>query len=85
MGVNSGEPKIDLDKLRDFKNGVVNKLTGGLGQLAKQRKVNYIHGKATFTNSNTLSVAKVDGTTEEVVYEKAILATGSVPKCPDYL
>lgn len=78
-GIEFGEPKIDINKLRDFKNGVVNKLTGGLGQLAKQRKVNYINGKATFINSNTLSVAKVDGTTEEIVYEKAILATGSIP------
>jgi dihydrolipoamide dehydrogenase len=78
-GVEFSEPKIDIDKLREFKNGVVNKLTGGLGQLSKQRKVNYINGKATFVNSNTLSVAKMDGTTEEVVYEKAIIATGSVP------
>jgi len=78
-GVEFGEPKIDLNKIRDFKNGVVNKLTGGLGQLCKQRKVNYINGKASFVNSNTLSVAKVDGTIEEVIYEKAILATGSVP------
>jgi dihydrolipoamide dehydrogenase len=78
-GVEFGEPKIDIEKLREFKNGVVNKLTGGLGQLSKQRKINYINGKATFVNSNTLSIAKVDGTTEEVVYEKAILATGSVP------
>jgi dihydrolipoamide dehydrogenase len=50
-----------------------------LGQLCKQRKVNYINGRATFLNSNTLSVAKADGTTEEVNYEKAILATGSIP------
>lgn len=78
-GIEFGEPKIDIDKLRDFKNGVVNKLTGGLGQLAKQRKVNYINGKAKFVNSNTLSVEKIDGTTEEVIFEKAILATGSVP------
>ena len=78
-GVEFGELKIDLDRLRDFKNGVVNKLTGGLGQLSKQRKVNFIQGKASFINSNTLSVKKVDGTTDEVHYEKAILATGSVP------
>ncbi|MDP3444074.1 MAG: dihydrolipoyl dehydrogenase [Ignavibacteria bacterium] len=78
-GVEFGEPKIDINKLRDFKNGVVNKLTGGLGQLAKQRKVNYINGRATFINSTTLSVAKADGSTEEVIYDKAILATGSVP------
>lgn len=78
-GVEFGEPKIDINKLRDFKNGVVNKLTSGLGQLAKQRKVNYINGKATFINSNTLLISKADGVTEEVVYEKAILATGSIP------
>ncbi len=78
-GVDFGDPKINLDKLRDFKNGVVNKLTGGLGQLAKQRKVNFINGKATFINSNTLSVVKADGTTEDVEYETAILATGSIP------
>ncbi|MBX3006652.1 MAG: dihydrolipoyl dehydrogenase [Melioribacteraceae bacterium] len=78
-GVEFGEPKIDINKLRDFKNGVVNKLTGGLGQLAKQRKVNYINGRATFLNSTTLSIAKADGSTEELIYDKAILATGSVP------
>lgn len=78
-GIDFGELKINIDKLRDFKSGVVNKLTGGLGQLAKQRKVNYINGKATFVNSTTLSVAKVDGSIEEVIFEKAILATGSVP------
>ena len=78
-GIEFGKPKIDIDKVRDFKNGVVNKLTGGLGQLAKQRKVNFINGKARFVNSNTLAVEKTDGTTEEIVYEKAILATGSVP------
>ncbi len=78
-GVEFGEPKIDINKLRDFKNGVVNKLTGGLGQLCKQRKVNYINGKATFINSKILSVDKVDGTKEEVIFEKAIIATGSIP------
>src|SRR3989339_1009322 len=65
-GVEFGEPKIDLNKLRDFKNGVVNKLTGGLGQLCKQRKVNYINGKASFVNSTTLVVTKSDGSVEEV-------------------
>ncbi|MCX6174767.1 MAG: dihydrolipoyl dehydrogenase [Ignavibacteriales bacterium] len=78
-GVEFGEPKIDINKLRDFKNGVVNKLTSGLGQLAKQRKVNFIQGKASFVNSNTLLINKSDGTTEEIVFEKAIIATGSTP------
>jgi len=78
-GVEFGKPKIDIDKIRDFKNSVVNKLTGGLGQLSRQRKVNYINGKASFLNSNTLTVTKNDGTVEEVIFEKAIIATGSVP------
>ncbi len=78
-GVEFGEPKIDIDKLRTFKNNVVSKLTGGLGQLSKQRKVNYIQGKATFADSTHLTVQKNDGTVEEVAFEKAILATGSVP------
>jgi dihydrolipoamide dehydrogenase len=79
MGIEFGTPKIDLDKLRGFKNDVVNKLTGGLGQLSKQRKVNFIQGRAEFINSTSLRVKKNDGTTEEILFGKAILATGSVP------
>ena len=45
-GVEFGEPKIDLDKLREFKNNVVKRLTTGTGQLVKHRKVNYIQGFA---------------------------------------
>ena len=78
-GVTFNKPKIDLDKLREHKNSIVNKLTGGTGQLSKQRKINYIQGTATFINSNTLFVEKADGTSEELSFEKAILATGSVP------
>lgn len=78
-GVEFGEPKIDLNKLRDFKNGVVSKLTGGLGQVAKLRKVNFIQGKASFVSSTSLTVTKSDGSVEELVFEKAIIATGSTP------
>lgn len=78
-GVEFGAPQIDLDKLRGFKNDVVNKLTGGLGQLSKQRKVNFIQGRAEFINSTSLRVKKNDGTTEEIIFGNAILATGSVP------
>ncbi|NJD21856.1 MAG: dihydrolipoyl dehydrogenase [Melioribacter sp.] len=78
-GVEFGEPKIDLNKLRDFKNGVVGKLTGGLGQVAKLRKVNFIQGKASFVSSTSLTVTKSDGSVEELVFEKAIIATGSTP------
>lgn len=78
-GVTFGEPKIDIDKLRSFKEKVVAENTSGTGQLVKQRKINYIQGKASFVNSTTLTVEKVDGGTEEVVFENAILATGSIP------
>lgn len=78
-GIDFGEPKIDLDKLREFKDSVVNKLTSGLGQLSTQRKINYIRGKASFVNSTTVIIEKHEGGSEELTYENAILATGSVP------
>jgi dihydrolipoamide dehydrogenase len=78
-GVDFGEPKIDIDKLRAFKEKVVAQNTAGTGQLVKQRKINYIQGKASFVNSNELLIDKGDGGKEEVVFEHAILATGSIP------
>jgi dihydrolipoamide dehydrogenase len=77
-GIEFGEPKIDINKLRDFKNKVVEKLTSGLGQISKQRKINFIQGRASFINSSTLKIEKVDGQTIEHTFEKAIIATGSV-------
>jgi dihydrolipoyl dehydrogenase len=76
-GIEFSKPKIDLDKLREWKTGVVNKLTGGLGILSKQRKINFIQGKARFVNSSTVNVEKVEGGTEELKFDKAIIATGS--------
>src|SRR5215510_2998921 len=55
-GIEFAEPKIDVDKLRQWKDGVVKKLTGGTGQLSKQRKITYIQGRAAFTDSNTLKI-----------------------------
>ncbi|MBS1853425.1 MAG: dihydrolipoyl dehydrogenase [Acidobacteria bacterium] len=78
-GVEFAEPNIDLARLRSFKEGVVTKLTGGLGQLSKQRKVQYIQGSASFENSNTLRVAKADGTEVSLSFDRIILATGSRP------
>lgn len=78
-GISFGEPKIDINKLRDFKNKVVKQLTGGTGTLAKQRKINYVRGTGTFLNSNTIHVEKHEGGTDEFEFEKAIIATGSVP------
>ncbi|MCU1296814.1 MAG: dihydrolipoamide dehydrogenase [Acidobacteriaceae bacterium] len=78
-GIEFGDPKIDVTRLRSFKEGVVNKLTGGLGQLSKQRKVQYIQGKASFENSNTLRVAKANGGDESLTFDRIIIATGSRP------
>jgi len=77
-GVDFSKPKIDLDKLRAWKDGVVNKLTGGLGILTKQTKINYIQGTASFINSSLLKIEKAAGSIEELKIEKAIIATGSV-------
>ena len=70
--------KLDLDKLRGFELGVVQKLTGGTGQLAKARKINYIQGRATFVNNKTLSIQTEKGE-EKLTFDKAILATGRRP------
>jgi dihydrolipoamide dehydrogenase len=79
-GVTFGEPKIDLDRLRSFKTRVVNQLTGGLGQLSKQRKITYIQGTATFKGSKTLEIAREGSQPAEVLtFENAIIATGSQP------
>src|SRR5579862_4660105 len=64
-GIEFAEPKIDLGKLRSWKEGVVKKLTGGLGQLSKQRKVEYVQGKAAFLNGTTLKVTKTAAGGEE--------------------
>ena len=78
-GVTFSEPTLDLDKLRGFKDSVVKKMTGGLGQLIKPRKINYIQGTATFVDPKTLSIALVKGGTEAHTFEHAIIATGSRP------
>jgi dihydrolipoyl dehydrogenase len=78
-GITYGDPKIDLDKLRAFKDGVVSKLTGGLGQVSKLRKVTYIQGRASFTGPTSLDVELVAGGRETVTFTHAIIATGSRP------
>jgi len=79
-GVSFGAPKIDLDRVRAFKTKVVNQLTGGLGQLSKQRKVQYLQGTAAFVDAHTLEV-RGDGAAkgDALTFEHAIIATGSVP------
>ena len=81
-GINFGEPTIDLAKLREFKNGVVKRLTEGTGSLARFRKVRYIQGLAAITDPQTITVKTTGGGEETVRFEHAILATGSAPVMP---
>jgi dihydrolipoamide dehydrogenase len=78
-GIDFAEPKIDVARLRSFKEGVIKKLTGGLAQLAKQRKVEYIQGRAAFENSNTLRVSRAGGSEDTLRFDRIIVATGSRP------
>ncbi|MBA3315218.1 MAG: dihydrolipoyl dehydrogenase [Planctomycetaceae bacterium] len=81
-GLTFNEPKLDLDKLRQFKNGVVTKLTGGVGQLAKGRGVKIVQARGTFVDSHTLNLQKPDGSTEQLKFKKCIVAVGSRPTMP---
>jgi len=81
-GISFGEPAIDLNKLRAFKDQVVARLTSGTGLLAKSRKVQYLQGFASILDAHTLKVKLVAGGEETVQFEHAILATGSVPAVP---
>ena len=79
MGIAFENPKIDVDKLRSWKNSVVEKLTQGLGYLCKKRKIEYIQASARFLDSHTLDVQKKNNGTEKISFEQAVLATGAVP------
>ncbi|MDQ3212495.1 MAG: dihydrolipoyl dehydrogenase [Acidobacteriota bacterium] len=91
-GVSFGAPTIDIDRLRAFKTKVVTQLTGGLGQLSKQRKVTYIQGTAAFRDARTLEITRAtpagdsgagrageERTADILAFEHAIIATGSRP------
>jgi len=75
-GITFGKPKIDLDKLRGWKDGVVNQLTGGLKGLAKARKVTTVQGYGKFTGPNMISVDTGDGTTT-ISFDQCVIAAGS--------
>lgn len=77
-GVSFGEPKFDLDKIRQWKDDVVGQLTKGLSGMAKMRKVKHVQGFGKFTGSNTLEVEGKDGKTT-ITFENAIIAAGSEP------
>jgi dihydrolipoamide dehydrogenase len=78
MGIEFGEPKLDLGKLVEWKQGIVGKLTGGVGGLLKNHKCEVLHGSASFKDRNTLEVTGKDGK-KTVKFDDAVIATGSVP------
>jgi len=86
-GIAFGDPSIDLDKLRGYKDSVVGKLTGGLAGMAKARKVTVIQGVGTFADPHHLAVAKADGGQATIKFSSAIIAAGSqsvkLPFLPD--
>ncbi|MBC3765322.1 dihydrolipoyl dehydrogenase [Neptunicella marina] len=77
-GVSFGEPKIDLDKVRGWKDSVVSQLTKGLDGMSKMRKVKHVQGYGKFTGSNSLEVEGKDGKTT-ITFDNAIIAAGSEP------
>jgi dihydrolipoyl dehydrogenase len=78
-GLVFGAPAVDVDKLRDWKDGVVGRLTGGLAGLARQRKVTTIRGYGRFTSPRRLEVERAEGGIITVDFEQAIVAAGSEP------
>ena len=78
-GISFGAPTIELDKLRAFKAGTVRRLTDGLTQMARQRKVEVLRGTARFTGANAVSVALQAGGSRAVGFRSAIVAAGSSP------
>lgn len=79
MGLQFGSPKIDIKKLRAWKNSVVQRLTQGTGMLRDTRKIKAIQGHARFASAHELEITTPDGTKESLRFDHAIIATGSRP------
>ncbi len=77
FGITFGKPKIDLDGVRGWENKVVDKLSRGLGSVAKKLSIEVIKGRATFEDSKTVAIS--GGEVSRVKFRKAIVATGSSP------
>jgi dihydrolipoamide dehydrogenase len=78
-GVTFAAPAIEIDKVRAFKDRVVTQLTGGVGQVARMRKINYVQGTAAFADAGTLQITGVDGKPRRLEFAHAVIATGSRP------
>ncbi|MGZ8939236.1 MAG: dihydrolipoyl dehydrogenase [Limisphaerales bacterium] len=80
-GITFGDPVLDLPKMRAWKEGIIEKLSGGIKSLAGMRKVEVMHGRGHFEDSKTLRVETAEGQ-KFVQFEKAIVAVGSRPAIP---
>lgn len=80
MGIQFKAPEIDLKKIAKWKKEVIKDLTEGIGVLAKDRKVEYIQGKATFVSEEEIEVENKDGGKTKLKFDHAVIATGSRPK-----
>ncbi|MEK6260245.1 MAG: dihydrolipoyl dehydrogenase [Planctomycetota bacterium] len=82
-GLSFGSPKIDLAKLREWKNtAVIGKMSGGITELCKLRGIRQVGARGTFLDANTVELKSPDGKTERLTFDKAIIATGSSPTMP---
>ncbi len=84
-GLTYAEPTIDLAKMRDWKNKVISKLTGGLGGLTRKRKITFVQGRARLLSATSATVVKADGSSQIITFDHCILATGSRPTIPGNL
>ena len=78
-GISFGKPSIDLDKLREWKNGIIRQLTGGLKNMAKQRNVTIVNGYGEFIDSNHLRVTDKNEKITTINFSNAVIAAGSRP------
>lgn len=79
-GLSFSDVKVDLDKVRSWKESVVDRLTKGVGQLAKSHKVDFRRGTAKLKGKNTLEFTSSDGQKDEITFENLIIATGASPR-----
>ena len=79
IGICFSKPKLDIDKIRSWKNGVIDTLTGGLGGKTDKLKITFLRGTARFKDSHSLDVTLENGSNGVLTFDQAILATGSRP------
>jgi dihydrolipoamide dehydrogenase len=85
FGLKFAKPEINIDRVREATRDIVKKMTGGLGRLCKARKINYIQGRGSFIDSHNMHISFSDGSTQEIPFENAIIATGSRPAAIPHL